>query len=126
YKKAITGGYPNSDDAREQNIIWGWNRLATIVQRYPQYLDFFFEARYNAAQALFDYGRTQKKQDDIVMAKKYLLITHKLYPSLGAPESPEWRQKYDELLADVQKALGEKPPYGLPQEDEKQAETARR
>ncbi len=111
YKKSITGGFP---DEKKDDIIWGWNRLATVTQRNPQYLNFFFQARYQAAKALYDYGRQEKKRDDIELAKKFIMVTHKLYPELGAPEWPEWRGKYNQLLTDIQKALGEKPPYGLP------------
>lgn len=125
-KKSITGGFP---DDKKQDIIWGWNRLAKIVQNHPQYQTYFFQARYNAAKALFDYGRKENKRNDIEMAKKYLLVTQKLYPTLGAPDFPEWEPKYTELLTDVQKALGEKPPYGFPKEESEKkspAQTAQR
>ncbi len=126
YKKSITGGFP---DDKKQDIIWGWNRLAKIVQNHPQYQTYFFQARYNAAKALFDYGRKEKKRDDMEMAKKYLLVTQKLYPNLGAPALSEWGPKYTDLLTDVQKALGEKPPYGFPKEESEKktpAQTAKR
>ena len=41
-------------------------------------------------------------------AEKSLLTTAKLYPALG-----DWRDKYDELLKQVQSAAG-KPAVGLP------------
>jgi tetratricopeptide (TPR) repeat protein len=116
-KKSITGGYPNKDDKNERNIIWGWNQLASIVQNRPEYRSYFFQARYNAAKALFDYGRAEDKRTDMELGKKFLLVTHKLYPNLGAPDFPEWQPKYVELLTDIQKQLGEKPPFGFPKEE---------
>lgn len=122
YRKSITGGFPGDN---KQNIIWGWNRLGSIVLRYPQYMDYFFQARYNSAKALFEYGRAEKKRSDIELAKKYLIVTHQLYPKLAGPESPEsWRQRYNDLLADIQKALGDKPPFGLPKVEEKKEESS--
>jgi tetratricopeptide (TPR) repeat protein len=123
YKRAIVGGFP---DEKKQNIIWGWGRLGTVVQRYPQYMNYFFEARYQAAKALYEYGRAANKPAEVQKARQYLVITHKLYPNLGAPDAPEWRPKYNELLAEIQKQLGEKPPYGLPQEQQKAEKTAKR
>ncbi len=113
-RKAITGGYP---DDKKENIIWGWNKMAAITQRNPQFLNYFFLARYNAARALFDYGRAEKKREDIELAKRFLQVTHQLYPNLGEPDHTEWRAKYNDLVTDIQKSLGEKPPYGLPKLD---------
>jgi hypothetical protein len=124
-KKSITGGYPDPDDKNKRNIIWGWNQLASVVQNRPEYRAYFFQARYHAAKALYDFGRLEKKREDMELGKRFLLVTHKLYPNLGAPDHPEWQGKYVELLTDIQKQLGEQPPFGFPKEESGKKEPAK-
>jgi tetratricopeptide (TPR) repeat protein len=121
YERSMRGNYPDTRpkiDGKEnksfnQNVIWGWGKIAQITQRYPEFRDTFHEARFNLALSRMRYALQRDKKDDVTkylkMAKSDIEMTHRLYPELGGDE---WRRKYDNLLKEIQRALGE-PPLGL-------------
>ena len=47
-----------------------------------------------------------KRRDLLLMAKTDISLIGKLYPDMGGKQ---WQEKYDALLKDVQKTLGEEP-----------------
>src|SRR5690606_31440321 len=85
YRAAIEGAYSqkNPRTGRQENIIQGWSRLALTVQRHPNLQDTFYEARYNLAKCLYEYGMTTKlgaavKKDSLENAEKAILVTAQL------------------------------------------------
>jgi hypothetical protein len=104
------------DPATGKNIIWGWGRLFQVAAKYPNFRDVFHEARYNLALCRFSMSRVQKsksdEQEQLNRAKDAIKQTQELFGS--GPEWDAWRPRYDALMKEIQKALGEKP-LGLPQ-----------
>ncbi len=111
YVKAVNGDRMNP--ATGQNTIWGWGRLASIVGRpemlvrFPQYRGTLHEARYNIALCHFRYAmaNSQQKQQLLEKARRDILVTYSLYPSLGDDQR---KKQYDTLLKTIQKGLGKK------------------
>ncbi|MEX0714769.1 MAG: hypothetical protein WD278_20705, partial [Pirellulales bacterium] len=116
YGLAIAGARKVKGAAgREENVIWGWNRLAIMVQRDKRFSDVFHEARYNLAQSRFDLAMAADGSDKIEGLKRAefdIMLTSRLRPDMGGDE---WRKKYDSLLRTIQQAQGQRPT-GLPAE----------
>jgi len=113
YKKAISGAEP---DPEGKNIIWGWGRMFQITARYKQFRNVFHEARYNLATCYLNMGKTAKGDEKTKLqekAKKAILQTQQLYGK--GPEWIAWRPRYDALMKDIQRALGERA-NGLPED----------
>ncbi|NOY30748.1 MAG: hypothetical protein GXP28_11445 [Planctomycetes bacterium] len=111
-EQAILGAMPQKNG---KNLVWGWLRLAKIVdheyqkakrataneKKTAKYRDFFFEARYNAAKARFEVARTtggtagEKYRQT---AKRSVESMKRLYPGLGGPK---WQQAFDDLLQQI-------------------------
>ena len=106
FLKAISGGEKN---AKGENTIWGWGKLAKMTQDDKRFADTFFLARYKIPECryLFAMKAAEKAKHDkyIDMSKKELSMIYRLYPKLGGPE---WFKKYDDLAKRVQTELGEK------------------
>jgi hypothetical protein len=104
------------DPGTGKNILWGWGRLFQVAAKYPNFRDMFHEARYNLALCRFNMARVQKsksdEQDQLSRAKDAILQTQQLFGS-GA-EWETWKPRYDALMKEIQKALGERP-LGLPE-----------
>lgn len=111
-RKAYMGGRPKDG----KNRIWGWHALSQKVRPFEKYRGIFHEARYNLALCRYSRAELQKTSDDrkkfYKYAEKDIASVYQVYPKLGAPKFPEWRDKYDALLKKAQKALG-KEPLGL-------------
>jgi hypothetical protein len=78
-----------------------------------KYADILHQARYNIASARYQQAQRQKGTDrteTLQRAKTAIISTYALYPDLGGAK---WRQKYDRLLKQIQKGLGQ-PTDGLP------------
>jgi len=108
YVRAIVGARP--DKAKnDKNTIWGWGEIARATANNPQYRDQFYDARYNLALCRYQYALAQddeqKKKEQLQRAKSDIALTAGLYPELGGDEK---KKQYDNLLKNIQKALGEK------------------
>ena len=108
YAQAIWGSNPGKDGA---NVIWGWSRLSKVADaNYAQFSETFHEARLQMAEARFRYGLAEKKDPKrakgvLETAKKDLWYTYQLHSDLGGTET---MARYDRLLKQIQKQLGEK------------------
>jgi len=115
YLRAM-GGSQEKDPKSGRSIIWGWGRLFQTAAKYPQYRDVFHEARYNLALCRFNLARVPNlksdQQENLTKARDNILQTQQLFGT-----GPEWeasRPRYEALMKEIQKALGERP-LGLPQ-----------
>lgn len=108
YDNAVKGGMYHKKD--KKYVIWGWKKVASLLQRYPKYRDTFYEAQYNVAYCHYKHALRKKdsseRQTLLGHAKRDITLTQKLHPSLGGAE---WRDKFNALMKLVQKALKEKP-----------------
>jgi len=103
--KAIQGDPPSQ--------IWGWGPLAQRVAKQPERVDAFHDARLNLALCryrLAQRGPTELRPKVLDRAKQDILQVAMLYPEMGGAV---WRPRYDGLLRQIQKDLGE-PTNGLP------------
>lgn len=110
FKYAMFGG--RRSRKTQQNIIWGWGKLASMVQRNPNYRDTFYEARYNLALCRFNQGGILSgtdKTDTLRLAKNDILIVQRLSKDMGGEA---WFNKFDLLLKQIQRMLQE-PATGL-------------
>lgn len=110
-ERAIYGGYQLKSTGK--NRIWGWLKLALVAERAarsdPKYQDVFFESRLEAARCRYLIGtKTQgsEQQKNFTTAKQSIRSMLQLYPELGGDR---WRQEYENLLKQIQKASGETP-----------------
>jgi len=114
YLRAM-GGSQEKDSTSGRSIIWGWGRLFQTAAKYPQYRNVFHEARYNLALCRFNLARIpllkSDQQENLTKARDNIVQTQQLFGS--GPEWEEWKPRYDALIKEIQKALGEKP-LGLP------------
>ncbi|OHB71270.1 MAG: hypothetical protein A2V70_09015 [Planctomycetes bacterium RBG_13_63_9] len=96
--------------------IWGWAKTARMVAHNQKYRSVFHEARYNLALCRFNWALTQPKAEKAAMlaqAEKDILVVQRLYPEMGKglylePGGKDWRQKYDDLLRNIQRLRGKK------------------
>lgn len=103
YQKAIQGDRPG---AAGKNVIWGWGRIANLVARNKSFRDTFHEARYNLALSRYRYANASsggKQKELLGRAKSDILLTKRLV-GLGTKQQ---EKRYDSLLRQIQKALGE-------------------
>lgn len=110
FLNAMLGGRPNPKT--KKNTIWGWHMLSIMVQTNPNKdigEGVFHEARYNLALSRYKHALVlspAEKLEKLKSAQTDITITYRLRPTMG--EKYQWKDKYDKLLQDVQKALGEK------------------
>jgi len=108
YYRAIVGARPDAKKSNK-NTIWGWGEVAARTANNPQFKDQFYHARYNLALCRYNYGLAQadaaKKKEQLQRAKSDIALTAGLYPELGGEEK---KKQFDNLLKNIQKALGEK------------------
>ena len=110
YLNAILGG---QKQANGSYLVWGWNGIARRVASNEKFRPVFFEARYNIALCRMRLAQSQtgdERKKTLEMAENDILVTHKLYPTLGGPE---WIDKYDALLKSIRKFQGNENPEGL-------------
>lgn len=117
YMKAIAGDVKQkSKEGRQENLIWGWAKIAVRTQSLPGLDNAFYEARYSQAKCYADLGKKKsgtEKTDTLKKAERDILFTYRVRPQLGGPE---WHKKFDTLLRSVQQLLGASKPTGLPTE----------
>ncbi len=111
FENAIHGGYKLRSTG--QNRIWGWLKISQVAARAARsdakYRDMFFEARYNIA--LCRYLAAMKASDeikkrDLSKAKQSIQSVAQVYPDLGGAV---WHEKFDDLLKQIQTAMGQSP-----------------
>ncbi|MGD9635834.1 MAG: hypothetical protein AB7G28_21465 [Pirellulales bacterium] len=110
-ERAIFGGYQLR--ATGKNRIWGWLKLAQVAERAARsdskYEDVFFEARLEAARCRYLIGTKSEgaeREKNFTTAKQSIRSMLQLYPDLGGDR---WREAYENLLKQIQKASGESP-----------------
>jgi len=122
YVKAIMGGSPGKDG---RNLIWGWARLSKITMSNPKFASTFHQSRLAIAESRYQYAMTQKdearRRKVLEAAVGDLRSTYGLTPELGGPETAA---RYDTLLKQVQKALGQ-PEAGIKAFQEAAQQSAR-
>ena len=111
YLSAILGTRKGEDG---KNIVWGYNRIAAVTSRFqPKYNETLFEARYNLAECRYYYALSKSGDEKVKYlgyAKREILNTCKLYPSLGGDQM---KTRSHELMKKIQRDLNEKQT-GLP------------
>lgn len=109
---SIRGAMPQ---ANRKNLVWGWVRLAMIVDqqkrrlqrsaekdpaiqsRIAKYEDLFFEARLHVIQARFGIAKLASgadQQEQLEKARQSLDTMKRLYPDLGGAK---WQRAYQRL-----------------------------
>ncbi len=110
YLNAISGGQKQPDG---HYLVWGWNGISRRVGSGEKYRDILYEARYNIALCRMRIAQTQTGQeraDTLKLAENDIVVTHKLYPTLGGAK---WFEKFDALLKAIRKFQGNDNPNGL-------------
>ena len=106
YMRAILGR--SVKRGGKQIEIWGWARLANLVQRHAKYRSIYHLARYRVAQCRYALAMQQTKAEQVETLKKAqrdIVVTARLDPAMGGPE---WFGRYDALLKKIQRSLGQK------------------
>jgi hypothetical protein len=113
-KLAIEGGRKEKDPkGQEYNVLWGWARIAALTQRDKRFQDVYHEASYNLAKCYLLSALAQEGSEKAASLKKAeaaVMLTVQLHPDLGGGD---WPKKYDKLLRNIQKELGQ-PQTGIP------------
>lgn len=121
--RAIFGALPQAD---RKNLVWGWVRLAKIVDtarrraaanpamkaKAEKYADLFFTARYNAAKARYlmaQVGPPAQRPKSLATARSSVASMKALYPNLGGPS---WKPAFEDLLNQIDSALSDKGQPG--------------
>ncbi|TWT83002.1 hypothetical protein CA13_44650 [Planctomycetes bacterium CA13] len=107
YAAALNGARPGAD---KKNIIWGWGKISQLTSRDKKFEAIFFDARYHVALSRFLWGRSAKDTKIMKKAESDITKVVALYPDLGGAKQ---RKKFDSLLREIQKAVGN-PVTGLP------------
>lgn len=110
-ERAMFGGYLLR--STNKNRIWGWLKLSQVAEHAgrsdAKFQDLFFEARLEAARCRYLIGtKTQgaEREKNFTTAKQSIRSMLQLYPELGGER---WRDEYESLLKQIQKASGESP-----------------
>ena len=104
---AMSGGMPRRNERtnREENVIWGWGKLAQTTARSANYRDTFLQARYQLAYARFEYAVVTNNNDQLARVKRDITGTMTVDAELGGGV---WKTKFDALARALQKKLGER------------------
>ncbi len=112
YKSAIIGSRPQKTLPGQPNLVWGWSKLASMVQTNPQFQDAYFDARYNMINCRVLHSQVpanaSEKAELLKRAEDDIFLTWRLKPALADGSTP-WTAKYDALLRTVQKLSNQKP-----------------
>jgi cellulose synthase operon protein C len=107
YMRSIQGG--EIDPKTQRPILWGWQGIATRTANQPQFRAVFHEARYNLAVSLQSLALAKagsERQKYLEMSGRTIRQTQQLF---GTGEEWEtWKPRYDTLLKNIQRALGQK------------------
>jgi tetratricopeptide (TPR) repeat protein len=106
YQQAING---TGDDGR----IWGFNGIRRRLQNVERFKSQYEEARFQVANCSYQLALSKQGDERINSlntVERMIQSFARLDPELGGSQ---WREKYDRLLKDVQRAAG-RQPQGLP------------
>ncbi len=106
YFLAIKGSNPGKNG---RNIIWGWNTISQIAMKdLKKFEKTFHEARLNMAESRLLFAPSvadpAQRAKIVEAAKQDLWSTYKQVPELGGAETAS---RYDKLLKEIQKSMGE-------------------
>lgn len=101
FGKAIGGAKPQ----KGKNVIWGWGKISQLTSRNAENRATFFDARYHLALCRYQWGKSTKDKDLIRRSSGDITKVAALYPKLGGPAQ---LRKFDTLLKQIQKDLGER------------------
>lgn len=104
YDSAIFGARFKKSDGSVVNIVWGWNELGRVTQRYPQYRSLYHEARYHVANcrvhiAQLASATAEKRAEELRLAERDIVFTARLDPTLGGEKMAA---RYDSLMKVIQ------------------------
>jgi hypothetical protein len=115
-------------------VIWGWGGIANKLSRQAfsgsdekslKAREMFFRARLHVAETLLARARLNAQATDrskrLDAAKTSIAMTRKLYPDLGGED---FRQRFEQVLKEIQKDQGAAIPGGFTQLDEEAAAAA--
>jgi hypothetical protein len=109
FENAIFGGRRLKSSG--ENLVWGWIKLSRVAaqaaRQDAKYRDWYFEGRLNAARSRYLSALAAKggeRTDQLHKAKDAIRALYQIYPELGGPER---RGEFEELLSQIQTALGE-------------------
>ena len=106
FVRAIKGG---EADQKQQNLFWGWAKIAKMSMSDEKFRETFFDARYRLAECRFEFGIRQNndviRQKVLNEAKTDIKQTVLFKADLGGPESAD---RFDLLLKRIQAELHEK------------------
>jgi hypothetical protein len=105
YEQAIAGSDPQP---QQQNLIWGWGRIADVTSRHSKFLDVFHQARYSLADSRYHLAQTHEGSERrrlLDLAAQDISLTWRLY----RPNDQRWIEQYDALLKQIQRSKGEQP-----------------
>jgi len=90
------------------NLIWGWRKISRLTQGKDAFKNEYYESRLGMAEARLGFAMLKTGEDKkkyLGYAKLEILNTKKIYPELGGPE---FQARFDAMLRQIQKALGER------------------
>jgi Tfp pilus assembly protein PilF len=106
YAMAISGTAKGRDG---KNVVWGWAKISQLTLNRPEFEEIFHKARLNLAEARYKYSQSEKDEAKrkrvLEAAKQDLWVTYKMRRELGGEATAA---RYDALLKQIQKALGNK------------------
>lgn len=124
YDKAIKGDLPDSKTKRP--LIWGWITLSKKIASRSDLRDTFHEARFNVAHCHLQMARGKKEGSKA--AKQYYRFaqndirnTYRLYAKPGDEIWTKWREKYDNLMKQIQRDQ-KRQPIGMKEIEEEKKE----
>ncbi|MBX3414162.1 MAG: hypothetical protein KF708_15850 [Pirellulales bacterium] len=112
YGRAWRGRKVKSSDGRLVDI-WGWNGIAARLRGNERYRDFYYEAQLNLATCSYLQAMTKsggERATELNATSRVIAALAKVHPELGGEA---WRPRFDALLKNVQRELGQQP-LGLP------------
>jgi len=108
--KAVRGDQKNEDT--DENIVWGWSKLADKAATNPKLASTYFEALLRSNECRYLLGMkvgAPRQADLLTAAKRGISSLYAKSPGLGGPEL---KQQYDSLTRSIQQGLNE-PALGL-------------
>lgn len=93
----------------EKQQVWGWNGIRRRLQNAPKFQAQYEESRFQVADCSFRLAMSKQgaeRTNSLNAVERLIQSFARLDPELGGGQ---WREKYDRLLKDVQRAAGRQP-----------------
>ncbi len=87
------GKYKEATLGQKDAAVWGWKKLASVVEAKPKYKDLFFEAHLGHLTCLANLGEAGDK-NLLDVAKKTLTNFERRFPELGGAN---WKPRFEKL-----------------------------